>query len=145
MCSAKVLNATGYGTTGGIIAAMNHVIKLCTNNTGSSPCVINMSLGGGFSTSFNAAVNKTVAAGIVVVVAAGNGAIDACEGSPASARAAITVGSIANNTDKKSSFSNFGACVDVYTPGERILSASNKANASYTIKTGTSMASPRKC
>ena len=108
-----------------------------------------MSLGGGFSASLNTAVNKAVAAGIVVVVAAGNGnktgAIDACETSPASAAAAITVGSIANKTDTKYSSSNFGACVDVYAPGERILSASIKTNTSYIMRTGTSMASPRKC
>jgi subtilase-type proteinase RRT12 len=94
-------------------------------------------------------VDKTVAAGIVVVVAAGNGnktgAIDACETSPASATSAITVGSIANKTDTKSSDSNFGACVDIYAPGERILSASNKTNTSYIMRSGTSMASPRKC
>lgn len=87
-----------------------------------------------------------MAAGIVVVVAAGNGnktgAIDACETSPASATSAITVGSIANKTDTKSSDSNFGACVDIYAPGERILSASNKTNTSYIMRSGTSMASP---
>jgi subtilisin family serine protease len=139
----------GWGKNSGIIAAMDHVIKHCTNITGSSLCIINMSLGGGFSASFNLAVTKTEAAGIVVVISAGNGnktgAIDACEVSPASITAAITVGSIANNTDKKYSSSNFGACVDVYTPGENILSAPNITSVSYTLKTGMSMASPRKC
>lgn len=145
MCSVKVLNAAGSGSTGGMIGAMDRIAKHCKNNT-SSPCVINMSLGGNYSESFNRAVAKTVAAGVAVVVAAGNDAEDACGRngtSPASETTAITVGSI-GKTDKKSKFSNFGKCVDVYAPGELIESAWKDTNTSKKTIQGTSMAAPRK-
>ena len=55
--------------------------------------VINMSLGGGYSSLVNNAVADAVAAGIIVVVAAGNESTLASNKSPASAPDAITVGS----------------------------------------------------
>ncbi|KAL3778535.1 hypothetical protein ACHAW5_002131 [Stephanodiscus triporus] len=132
LCLVKVLNASGFGTNGGIIGAMDRIIKHCKNNT-SSPCVISMSLGGDYSESLNRAVAKTVAA-------------DACGlnrngTSPASKKTAITVGSI-GNTDIKSKFSNFGECVDVYAPGEFIESAWSTTKTSKKKISGTSMATP---
>ncbi len=56
-------------------------------------------------------------AGIIVVVAAGNDAINACDTSPASAPEAITVGSTELKNDSITSFSNFGPCVDIFAPG----------------------------
>ena len=51
----------------------------------------------------------------------------------------ITVGAT-NNKDSKASFSNFGRCVDVFAPGEDILST---FTWSKTVSmSGTSMASP---
>ena len=47
-------------------------------------CVANMSLGGGLYNALNEAVEAVVACGCPVVVAAGNGASDACDGSPSS-------------------------------------------------------------
>lgn len=106
-------------------------------------CVANMSLGGGFSSSLNLAVNNAVAAGITMVVAAGNDSTDACTKSPASAASAITVGST-TSTDVASSFSNYGSCVDVWGPGSSITSAWIGSNTATKSISGTSMASPRK-
>ena len=50
-----------------------------------------MSLGGGQSTAMNNAVENAVAAGVTMVVAAGNDYYNACAYSPASASTAITV------------------------------------------------------
>jgi subtilisin family serine protease len=47
--------------------------------------VLSMSLGGGYSVAENAAVDKAVASGVVVTVAAGNDDVDAATRSPASA------------------------------------------------------------
>ncbi|CAH1795971.1 unnamed protein product, partial [Owenia fusiformis] len=77
----------------------------------------------------------------VGVVAAGNSNRDACDASPARLPAAITVAS-STNSDSRSSFSNYGSCVDIYAPGSSIFSAwAFDVNAYRTIS-GTSMASP---
>jgi subtilisin family serine protease len=56
------------------------------------PMVANLSLGTPRVASLmNEAVNRAVAAGVPVVVAAGNGDLNACTFSPASAEMAITV------------------------------------------------------
>ncbi len=105
-------------------------------------CVVNMSLGVGKSDLLNEAVEIAVEYGVVVVAAAGNSAKDACLSSPGSSTSAITVGST-TLTDSRSSFSNYGDCVDVYAPGQSILSASNTNSMMYSTKQGTSMSSPR--
>jgi subtilisin family serine protease len=43
---------------------------------------------------------------------------------------------------KRLSFSNWGNCVDIYAPGERIWSAWNGGNSDGSFQTGTSSASP---
>merc|ERR1719401_2052978 len=100
-----------------------------------------MSLGGGFSTAMNNAVAAAVNAGVVVVVAAGNSNTNACTASPASEDLVITVGST-TSSDLRSSFSNYGDCVDVYNPGSSITSAWKGSNTDIKTISGTSMASP---
>ena len=78
-----------------------------------------MSFGGDASDVLDAAVERLVEEGIVVVVAAGNAASEACSFSPARARAAITVAASAVD-DTVASFSNVGACVRIFAPGERV-------------------------
>lgn len=132
----RVLGCTGSGSNSGVIAGINWVA-----NNATGPSVANMSLGGGASTATDTAVNNAVAQGITFVVAAGNDNANACNYSPARAANAITVGSTANN-DGRSSFSNYGNCLDIYAPGSGIKSAwYNSSNATKTIS-GTSMASP---
>jgi len=139
LCAVKVLSAGGSGSWSGVIAGINHVINNCAGIE--KECVINMSLGGGFSQSINDAVAAAADAGIVVVVAAGNSNANACNYSPASEPKAITVGST-TNTDARSSFSNFGDCVDVYDPGSGITSAWIGSTSATRTISGTSMASP---
>ena len=141
ICPVQVLNSKGSGTNSGVISGINFVAGKCKN--AAYRCVINMSLGGGFDSSLNAAVASAVDAGVVVVVAAGNDNANSCSYSPASAAKAVTVGST-TNTDAKSGFSNFGSCVDVWAPGSNIISAAISSNTGVTIMSGTSMASPRK-
>jgi subtilisin family serine protease len=100
-----------------------------------------MSLGGGVSSALNTAVNNSVAAGVVWVVAAGNENVSACNSSPASAASAVTVGAT-TSADARSSFSNYGSCVDIFAPGSSIYSATNSNTNSYASWNGTSMASP---
>src|SRR5687768_17962171 len=81
-----------------------------------------MSLGGGANSSVDTAVTNLVNAGVTVVVAAGNSNANACNYSPARAANAVTVGST-TSTDARSSFSNYGSCLDVFAPGSSITSA----------------------
>jgi subtilisin family serine protease len=100
-----------------------------------------MSLGGTTSTTLNAAVKKSIAAGITYAVAAGNDNRDACKQSPASQPDAITVAAT-DSSDTRASFSNHGSCVDLFAPGVRIVSGSARSDTGTTIMSGTSMASP---
>lgn len=132
----RVLGCDGYGSTSGIIAGMDWVA-----NNHSGPSVANMSLGGGASTATDQAVARLRNSGVTVVVAAGNENQDACNVSPARAAGAITVGST-TSSDARSSFSNWGSCVNIFAPGSGILSAWSTGNYATNTISGTSMATP---
>jgi serine protease len=132
----RVLGCNGSGTNSGVIAGMDWV---AANHI--KPAVANMSLGGGASTSTDDAVARMTNAGVTVVVAAGNDNGNACSYSPARAPSAITVGSTASN-DSRSSFSNYGTCLDIYAPGSSITSAWYTSSSATNTISGTSMASP---
>ena len=132
----RVLGCTGSGTWAGVIAGMDWV---AANRV--LPAVANMSLGGGINTSVDDAVANLTASGVTVVIAAGNSTADACNFSPARAPSAITVGST-TITDAASSFTNYGACLDIFGPGSSITSAWYTSTTATNTISGTSMASP---
>jgi subtilisin family serine protease len=88
-----------------------------------------------------------IADGVATAVAAGNGnqggiAQDACKYSPARVAEAMTVGAT-TKTDAKTSWSNYGKCVDWFAPGSGIKSAwMGTTNVATNTISGTSMASP---
>ena len=132
----RVLDCNGSGSNSGVIAGvdwvrLNHI----------APAVANMSLGGGISSALDTAVNNLHNANVTIAVAAGNSNANACNSSPARAANAITVGST-TTTDARSSFSNFGTCLDLFAPGSGILSAWFSSNTATATLSGTSMASP---
>ncbi len=132
----RVLNCSGSGTNAGVIAGVDWV----TANR-ILPAVANMSLGGGANSSLDTAVNNSVNAGVFYAVAAGNENTDACTRSPARAANAYTVGST-TQTDARSSFSNFGTCVEIFAPGSSITSAWSTSDTATNTISGTSMATP---
>ena len=144
--AVKVLGDDGSGSNSGVIDGVNWVAA--QRRATGKPSVANMSLGGGLSTALNAAVDGCVGAGVVVVVAAGNDNKDACAYSPASAKQAITVGSTqqsvagSSQVDARSSFSNYGTCLDLFAPGSLITAAWIGSNTALKTISGTSMASP---
>ncbi|KAL1528129.1 hypothetical protein AB1Y20_009493 [Prymnesium parvum] len=137
--SVQVLNCEGSGSNAGVIAGIEWAVNNASSRPGRS--VISMSLGSGVSSSVNAAVAAAHAAGVSVVVAAGNDNENACFSSPASAPDAITVGST-TSSDARSSFSNHGSCVDVFAPGSAISSAWTSSDTAISTISGTSMACP---
>ena len=114
----RVLDCSGSGSTSGVIAGIDWVVA---NHVAGTPAVANMSLGGGRSSAIDIAVQSAVADGVVFVVAAGNSTANACQSSPAGEPLAITVGAT-TSADARSSFSNYGSCVDVFAPGSSITS-----------------------
>ena len=132
----RVLDCKGSGSWSGVIAGVDWVA-----NNRVLPAVANMSLGGGLSSSVNAAVAGAVAKGVTMVVAAGNSNANACSYSPASEPSALTVGAT-TNTDARASYSNYGSCVDLFAPGSSITSSWNTSATAINTISGTSMASP---
>ncbi|MFJ3724250.1 S8 family serine peptidase [Streptomyces sp. NPDC090045] len=134
LVSVRVLGCDGTGTYSGMIAGFDWVAK-----NAKQPAVLNGSLGGDRSTTLNDAATALSDAGVLPVVAAGNSAKDACNVSPASADRVFTVAA-SNQYDEETDFSNWGTCVELYAPGEAIVSA--KLGGGSIALNGTSMASP---
>jgi subtilisin family serine protease len=137
----RVLGCDNTGTWAGVIAGIDWV---AANRV--LPAVANMSLGGGANAAVDTAVANLSNAGVTVVVAAGNGGVDACGTSPARAPAAITVGATDAN-DARSIWqfgqsSSWGTCLDIFAPGTAITSAWHTGTAATNTINGTSMASP---
>lgn len=133
----RVLDCGGSGTLAGVIAGVDWV----AGQAAQGPAVANMSLGGGASAALDAAVAQLASAGVPVVVAAGNSSDDACRYSPAREPSAVTVGA-STESDQRASFSNYGSCVDLFAPGDRITSAYHRSDTDAAILSGTSMAAP---
>lgn len=136
LVSARVLGCQGTGSMSGIISALDWIAANARR-----PAVVNMSLGGGATAALDDAVTRLVNAGIATVVAAGNDGADACNYSPARASRALTVAA-STASDARASFSNFGPCVDLFAPGEAIVSSYNSASNALAQMSGTSMAAP---
>ncbi|KAG5636055.1 hypothetical protein H0H81_009252 [Sphagnurus paluster] len=105
------------------------------------PSIASLSLGGNVSQALDDAATSLVNMGIHVTAAAGNDNIDAQNTSPARAQGVVTVGS-SNINDARSSFSNYGAVVDFFAPGENIISAGKDSNTATATYSGTSMGTP---
>jgi subtilisin family serine protease len=136
LIGVRVLDCSGSGSNSGVIAGVDWVTA---NHV--KPAVANMSLGGGASTALDNAVANSIAAGVTYVVAAGNSNRNACNYSPARVSAAITVGAT-TSTDARSSFSNFGSCLDLFAPGSSITAPWYTSTTATATISGTSMASP---
>lgn len=132
----KVFDITGSGSTINIILAMHEVMKRCLHKN--KKCVINMSLGGPYQQIYNDIINDMMLHNIVVVVAGGNSNDNACKYTPAAAYLAVTVGAT-NVKDERAFFSNYGNCINIFAPGQKIYSAYQDT---YKYLSGTSMATP---
>ncbi|KAI9595259.1 peptidase S8/S53 domain-containing protein [Syncephalis fuscata] len=139
------LDSQGEGYLSNILRGMEWTF----NNYQSQPnkrAIVNMSLGLVKSKTMNSAVAELTKAGMLVVVAAGNGdergkAMDACKFSPSSAPEALTVGATDRN-DGVTPWSNYGECVDILGPGERVRSLDYKNPSGSTEDSGTSFSAP---
>ncbi|PUB31934.1 subtilisin-like proprotein convertase family protein [Promicromonospora sp. AC04] len=139
LVGVRVLDCAGDGTSEDVIAGLDWVTA---HHQPGEPAVANVSLGGGFSQAVNDAVSASIADGITYAVAAGNEtSADACTRSPASTPAALTVGAT-TSADAKATYSNIGACLDLFAPGSSITSAWYDTDTATNTINGTSMAAP---
>ena len=136
LVAVRVLDCAGSGSISGVIAGVDWV----TGNK-KIPAVANMSLGVGASIALDNAVKTSIASGVTYAVAAGNSKKDACNSSPARVPAVITVGATTKN-DARASYSNYGACLDLFAPGTSVTSAWNTSDTTSKTISGTSMATP---
>jgi hypothetical protein len=155
--SVRVIDCDENVTLAAAVAAVNWVTSqyLALHK----PAVVNMSLE--FDTrlippgepklpTLERAIGTSIGYGITYVVAAGNDSTDACVIAPArtnkippmGANKPITVGSMDPNSDWRADTSNFGSCVDLFAPGEAIVSADSLKDDGWAAQDGTSSAAP---
>ncbi|WPB73030.1 Ig-like domain-containing protein [Archangium violaceum] len=132
----RVLNCEGEGTLEQVLAGIDWIAA-----HHEKPAVANLSLGGEATQALDDSVAATIAAGVTFVVAAGNDGWEACSTSPAREPQALTVGAT-DEYDMRAWFSNYGTCVDLFAPGQGILSAWFTGDTDMEYADGTSMATP---
>ncbi len=135
--AVRVLRCDGSGQVSELLAAVNWVTANRIN-----PAVANISItASGISNSLDNAITASIASGVTYSVAAGNFGSDTCLFSPARVPNALTVGAIASH-DGRPGYSNQGACLDLYAPGNGVISLGIADDVSTRTMNGTSMAAP---
>ncbi|MGZ3746525.1 MAG: S8 family serine peptidase, partial [Pseudobdellovibrionaceae bacterium] len=139
----KVLDSKGSGNDTDIVNAIRYAIQ-------NKAEVINMSMAGtGKSSALQSAMQEAAAAGITLIMAAGNDSISLSSSNivtPAyyakDTDGAIAIASVDSQTKMLSSFSNFSTTyVELAAPGSNGI-LSTMLNNTYKVLEGTSMASP---
>lgn len=138
----RSLDSCGNGTTTMINEGLDWILN---HHLAGERAILNLSVG--FASQISSVDNRITSLmneGVVVVAAAGNDASSACGTTPAATLGTISVGA-STSTDGESSFSNYGQCVDIFSPGSSITSAFpylSGTDNTYATLSGTSMAAP---
>jgi thermitase len=128
----RVLNGQGVGQYSDVATA---IVYAADNGAQ----IINLSLGGAYSSSvLESAIDYAVAQGVMVIAAAGNTGGSVLY--PAAYAPVVAVGSI-DQSLQRSSFSSFGPEIDLYAPGRDIVTT--KRDGTYGMWNGTSFAAPQ--
>ncbi|MFD3537384.1 S8 family serine peptidase [Streptomyces sp. NPDC058664] len=138
LTAVKVLGCDNWGTEAGVIAGVDWVTG---DHDPGELAVANMSIQSAHSQAINNSVTASIADGVTYAVAAGNANQGACTISPAGTPNAITVGA-SDQSDRRAGYSNWGACLDLFAPGDWILSAFHYDDDNAGRGNGTSAASP---
>jgi subtilisin len=134
--AVKVLSDSGSGSTSTVIAGIEWAVN---NNIH----IVNMSLGGGGTTSLKDACDNAYEVGVLLVSSAGNSGNRRGTGDnvtyPAAYDSVIAVAA-SDSSDRRASFSSTGPAVELIAPGVSI--ESTLPGDKYGSYSGTSMASP---
>jgi subtilisin family serine protease len=135
--SVRVLPCSGSGQISDLISGIDWVRENRVN-----PAVANISITApGVSPSLETAITNAISSGVVFTIAAGNSQWNACDYTPARTPNAITVAATAE-ADERALYSNYGPCVDLFAPGNAVLSSSNGSDSATRVLSGTSMSAP---
>jgi len=133
----RVLGCNGSGAISNVLAGVDWVTAHAVH-----PAVANISLAAaGGSPSLESGITNSINSGVTYAIAAGNGNYDACNFTPARTPLALTVAA-SDETDLKALFSNWGTCVDLFAPGNRIDSTWASSDTAVANLSGSSMAAP---
>lgn len=128
----RVLDKTGLGTYSDVASAITYAVDHGAQ-------IINLSLGGTNSSQLlYDAISYADSYGVLVVAAAGNNSQPRAL-YPAAYDEVVAVGSIDQQLNQ-SGFSNYGSDIDLWAPGEDILTTTS--GNSYAMMNGTSFAAP---
>jgi subtilisin family serine protease len=129
----RVLDANGSGSSDKVARGIEYAVAQGAD-------IINLSLGGqGVDSVIDNAISYALEQGVFVAAAAGNENQNADGYTPAGTDGVYTVAAI-NPRRLKASFSNYGNCVEISSPGTKILST--VLGGGYEAWDGTSMAAP---
>lgn len=139
LVSVKVFTGDGSGSVGSLLAGLDFVLRAKILNP-DQPAVANLSLGTTAKLqSLHAAVAALVAAGVTMIVSAGNEAGNACDKYPAAWDEVLTVAATTYD-DRVAPYTNLGPCTDLLAPGDAITSAWRNSNYDRATLSGTSAA-----
>ncbi|GMM35988.1 hypothetical protein DASC09_033130 [Saccharomycopsis crataegensis] len=132
----KVASRDRVAKLSDVISALNLVVSQSKETK--RPTVILLAMSISRSKLLDSIVQKIVDQGIPVITSAGNDGRLACSNSPSSASGSLSVGSIDDATNKIAGFSNWGACIDIFSSGVDVTTTGNTGNTA-TKASGTSV------
>eukprot|EP00927_Polykrikos_kofoidii_P011311 TRINITY_DN1478_c0_g1_i3.p1 TRINITY_DN1478_c0_g1~~TRINITY_DN1478_c0_g1_i3.p1 ORF type:complete len:1252 (-),score=187.08 TRINITY_DN1478_c0_g1_i3:54-3587(-) len=141
--AVRVVKSSGAGRSSWLLSALYWIAA-----HGERPAVVSLNVKSGWKQmdSYKRAIDVLIAAGVSVVLPAGDEAKDACDNFLQTNKS-ITVGAsgktVVNNhyfADFFADFSNSGKCVDILAPGIDIVTADPWNKKQFAKVTGTSMA-----
>ncbi|KAF1831622.1 subtilisin-like protease-like protein [Decorospora gaudefroyi] len=141
LIAVKVLTPNGPTALSIVLDGLNWALNDIVSKGRQTSAVITMAFGGPASSAMDNAITSINNSGVIAVVAAGNDMQPASNSSPCRASVALCVGAIQPN-DYRSSYSNYGPAVDIWAPGDNIVSTWITSDTATSAQYGTSMATP---
>lgn len=139
----RVLNCSGNGILDDILEGADVIVDTALARAPRRG-VINLSLGGAKNALLDVMIQNLRSHNLVVVLAAGNEATDACTLSPSNLgrdHYVMTVGA-SDRQDRRPWWSNYGACVGISAPGVDVVSTWHTSNTAIATNSGSSMSAP---
>ena len=134
--SLKVFGYEGVTSSEYVFNSLKYVRNQCKTL---NKCVVNLSLGSERVDEIDKLLDKMFEENILIIAAAGNEDKDCKDFTPSNLHSLLVVGSI-DYLNYRSSFSNYGDCVDLYTYGDFVPGLG--LNNGMTVMSGTSFSAP---